>query len=236
MRARGSATAALCRPHLRCGRQGTRLRVTPRCGLKVKVCGITNLEDALSGFFSGADALGFVFYKKSPRYIYPNKAANISRILPKKIKRVGVFVDEKASTVKKIARLCGLDMLQFHGQESPEYCKKFKGYKVIKAFRINKKEDLEGISKYKTFAYLFDSFSKTKLGGTGNKFNWKILAQAVKMKPSVFLSGGLTAGNIKKAVKLLKPDWVDVSSSLELCPGKKDHKKIQKFIRIVRSI
>ncbi len=235
MRARGSATAAPCRPHLRCGWQGTRLRVTPRCGLKVKVCGITNLEDALAGFFAGADALGFVFYKKSPRYICPDKAANISGILPKKIKRVGVFVDEKVSTVKKIAKLCGLDMLQFHGQESVQYCEKFKGYKVIKAFRISGKKDIEGISKYKTFAYLFDSFSKDRFGGTGNKFNWKILQQAATIKPVVFLSGGLTAGNVGKAVALLKPDWVDVSSSLELNPGKKDYKKMRKFIQRVRS-
>jgi len=207
------------------------------CGIdmvKVKVCGITNLEDALASFFAGADALGFVFYKKSPRYIRPDKAANISGILPKKIKRVGVFVDEKVSTVKKIAKLCGLDMLQFHGQESPEYCKKFKGYKVIKAFRINKQKDLEGIFKYKTFAYLFDSFSNTQAGGTGNKFNWKILAQTARIRPIMFLSGGLAAGNIKKAVKLLKPDWVDASSSLESRPGKKDHKKIQKFIQTVK--
>ena len=204
--------------------------------VKVKICGITNLEDALASFFSGAAALGFVFYKKSPRFIQPEKAARILRILPKKIKRVGVFVDEKASTVKKIAKLCGLDMLQFHGKESPQYCKQFNGYKVIKAFRISKPQDLEGASKYKTFAYLFDSFSKARLGGTGNKFNWKILAQAARIKPIVFLSGGLTAGNIKQAVKLVKPDWVDVSSSLELKPGKKNHKKIQKFIQKVKSI
>ncbi len=222
--------------------------------VKIKICGITNLEDALLSYFAGAHALGFVFYKKSPRYIRPIKAANIARILPKKVKLVGVFVDEKVSTVKKIAKLCDLDMLQFHGQETPEYCRKFKGYKVIKAFRISKKEDLEGIAKYKTFAYLFDSFSKTKFGGTGNKFNWKILAQSVRIepvkishgeilerpiagrssiKPVVFLSGGLTCSNVRKAIKLLKPGWVDVSSSLESKPGKKDHKKIQKFIKSI---
>ncbi len=199
--------------------------------VKVKICGITNLEDALAALFSGASAIGFVFYDKSPRYILPRQAKNISRILPKKIKRVGVFVNEDAAKVKKIARLCNLDMLQFHGQESPDYCRKFKGYKVIKAFRINNKEDLESISRYKTFAYLFDSFSRTKLGGTGKKFNWKILAQTAKMEPVVFLSGGLAAGNLKKAIKLLKPDWVDVSSSLESKPGKKDHKKIQEFMK-----
>ncbi|MDD5108008.1 MAG: phosphoribosylanthranilate isomerase [Candidatus Omnitrophica bacterium] len=199
--------------------------------VRVKICGITNLEDALFSYFSGAHALGFVFYKKSPRYISLQKAKNIARILPKKIKLVGVFVDEKVSTVKRIAKLCDLDMLQFHGKESPEYCQKFKSYKVIKAFRINKKEDLDNISKYKTFAYLFDSFSKDAFGGTGNKFNWKILEQTAKMKPVVFLSGGLTSSNVYHAIKLLKPDWVDVSSSLESKPGKKDHKKITKFIQ-----
>ncbi|MDO8489206.1 MAG: phosphoribosylanthranilate isomerase [Candidatus Omnitrophota bacterium] len=202
--------------------------------VKVKICGITNLEDALACLFAGAQAIGFVFYKKSPRYISPIQARNISRILPKKINRVGVFVNEKVPTVKKIAKLCHLDMLQFHGKESLEYCKKFKGYKVIKAFRINKKEDLDNISKYKTFAYLFDSFSRGVLGGTGSKFNWKILEQAAKMKPVVFLSGGLTSGNVCSAIKLLKPDWVDVSSSLESKPGKKDHKKITKFIQSIK--
>lgn len=202
--------------------------------MKVKICGITNLEDALAALFCKADAIGFVFYDKSPRCISPQKAANISRILPKKIMRVGVFVNEDVAKVKKIAKFCGLDMLQFHGQESPDYCKKFKGYKVIKVFKINHKEDLEGISKYKTFAYLFDSFSRTKLGGTGKKFNWKILSLAVKMKPIVFLSGGLTCGNVKKAIKLLKPDWVDASSSLESRPGKKDHRKIKQFVQSVK--
>jgi len=203
--------------------------------VKVKICGITNLEDALVSFFSGAAAIGFVFYKKSPRYIRPEKAANIVRILPKSIKRVGVFVDEEVSTVKKIAKLCGLDMLQFHGHETVQYCKKFKDYQVIKTFRISSPENLVGMNRYKTFAYLFDSFSKSKFGGTGKRFNWKILASAVCRKPKVFISGGLTSSNVMKAVKLLKPDWVDVSSSLELKPGKKNHKEIQKFIHAART-
>ena len=203
-------------------------------GPKVKICGITNLEDALAGFFSGADALGFVFYKRSPRYIDPLKARDISGILPKKIKRVGVFVNADIPSVKRIAKLCALDMLQFQGQESSAYCQKFKGYKVIKAFRIAAPGDLDKVSEYKTFAYLFDNFSKSQPGGTGKKFNWKILAQAVKMKPIVFVSGGLTAGNVRQAIKLLKPDWVDVSSSLESKPGKKDHQKIKRFIRAIK--
>jgi phosphoribosylanthranilate isomerase len=202
--------------------------------VKVKVCGITNLEDALAAFFYGADALGFVFYKKSPRYINWRQAKNISGILPKKIKRVGVFVNEKILTVKQIAKACRLDMLQFHGDESPAYCRKFKKYKVIKAFRIGKPQDLDKISGYKTFAYLFDNFSKRQAGGTGKKFNWKILAQSDRIKPIVFLSGGLTARNAGLAVKLLKPGWVDVSSSLECSPGKKDHQKIRRFIQALK--
>ena len=201
--------------------------------MKVKICGITNLEDALASLFYGADAIGFVFYKKSPRYITPAKARSISRILPKGISRVGVFVNEEENVVKKIAKLCGLDMLQFHGEESPEYCRKFKGYKIIKAFRIGRKMNLDDLSGYKTFAYLFDTYSKTKSGGTGKKFNWNLVKQIVKIKKPVFLSGGLTCRNAPRAIKLLKPDWVDVSSSLESKPGKKDHKKIQKFIQSI---
>jgi len=199
--------------------------------VKVKICGITNLEDGLACFFAGAQALGFVFYKKSPRYISPARARNISRILPKNIARVGVFVNERTQTVKRIAKTCGLDILQFHGQETPEYCRKFKGYKVIKAFRVNDKVDFQEISKYKTYGYLFDSFSKSKPGGTGSKCNWKILAQAGRIKPIVFLSGGLNSSNLTEAIKLLKPAWVDVSTGLELKPGKKDHNKVFRFIK-----
>ncbi len=202
--------------------------------VRVKICGITNLEDALASLFFGADAVGFVFYKKSPRYISPAKAARILRILPDKIIRVGVFVNEKEKVVKKIAQLCGLNMLQFHGEESPAYCRRFKGYKVIKAFRVAKSIDLDALSRYKTFAYLFDTYSKHSSGGTGKKFNWNLLKQAVKIKKPVFLSGGLTCSNVQRGVKLLKPGWVDASSALELKPGKKDHKKIRKFIQAVK--
>ena len=204
--------------------------------VKVKICGITNLEDALASLFNQADAVGFVFYKKSPRYISPVIARNISRILPKKIIRVGVFANEKEKVVKKIAEMCGLNMLQFHGLESPLYCQRFKGYKIIKVFRVDKKIDLDEVKRYKTFAYLFDTYKKDEIGGTGKKFNWNLLKQVVKIKQPVFLSGGLAASNVNEAIKLLNPDWVDASSSLELCPGKKDHKKIQKFINAAKSI
>jgi phosphoribosylanthranilate isomerase len=202
--------------------------------VKVKICGITNLEDALASLFSGADALGFVFYKKSPRYISPLKARNISRILPKNICRVGVFVDEKVKTVRNIARLCGLNMLQFHGKESAGYCRKFKGYKIIKAFAVKGKPDLAKLSEYKGCALLFDAYLKDCPGGTGKKFNWNLLRNIDKIGEAVFLSGGLTAANVSRAIKLLKPEWVDVSSAVEFEPGKKDHKKIKQFIQACR--
>jgi phosphoribosylanthranilate isomerase len=202
--------------------------------VKVKICGITNLEDALAALFSGADAIGFVFYKKSPRYITFKKAANISRILPKKILKVGVFVNSKEKDIKKIAGLCALNMLQFHGEESPEFCARFKKHKVIKAFKVNKNLNFSQVREYKTFAYLFDAFSKYKSGGTGRKFDWNLLKKADRIKRPVFLSGGLNILNVKYALKALKPDWVDVSSALESSPGKKDHRKISDFIRKVK--
>lgn len=204
--------------------------------VKVKICGITNLEDALAALFCGADAVGFVFYKKSPRYIDPLKAANISRILPKGFLRAGVFVDEDRSAVKKTARLCALDMLQFHGRESADYCRYFKGYKVVKAFPVAPGLDLKGLSAYRGCGFLFDTCSKGAFGGTGKKFNWHLLGNPDKIRGTVFISGGLTCANVSKAVKVLKPDWVDASSCLESSPGKKDHKKIERFIRAARRL
>jgi phosphoribosylanthranilate isomerase len=203
--------------------------------VKVKICGITNLEDAKASIDAGCDALGFVFYKKSPRYIDWKKARDIISALPKSTIKVGIFVDSRQQAIKRIAKLCELDILQFHGKESPEFCGKFRGYKIIKAFRIQDKIDLERILKYKTFAYLFDTYVKNKAGGTGKKFNWKLLTTLSYIKRPVFLSGGLSARNVKEAVKVLNPPWVDVSSSVETAPGKKDHKKVKRFIKIAKN-
>lgn len=202
--------------------------------VKVKICGITNLEDALASIIAGCSAIGFVFYKKSPRYITPEKTRNLCRIIPKHILKVGVFVNAKEKTIKHIARICKLDMLQFHGDESPEFCSKFKRYKIIKAFRIKNKIDLQNMLRYKTYAYLFDTFTKLKFGGTGKKFNWKLIKEIRKdIKRPLFLSGGLNKNNAKEAIKILRPDWIDVSSSLEISPGKKNKKKIKDFILIM---
>ena len=202
--------------------------------VRVKICGITNLEDAIAAVIAGCDALGFVFYKKSPRYITPEKAKKIILLIPEDIRKVGVFVQAPEKNIKEISRKCKLDLLQFHGDESPEFCSKFKGYKIIKAFRVKDKLELEMVSGYKTSAYLFDAFTKKKFGGTGKAFDWRLLIETKKLKRPVFLSGGLNTQNVKEAIKIVRPQWVDVSSSVEIRPGKKDYKKVKEFIEIVK--
>ena len=202
--------------------------------VKVKICGITNLEDALASVKAGCDAIGFVFYKKSPRYIAPAKVKDIVNQLPKQVIKVGVFANSKEKTIKDIAKSCSLDILQFHGNESPQFVRRFKGLKIIKAFRVKDRADLKKILKYKTFAYLFDTFVKSKVGGTGKRFDWKLVRHIDNIKRPVFLSGGLTAENVKNALEVVKPHWVDVSSSVEASLGKKDHKKVKEFVRIVK--
>lgn len=202
--------------------------------MRVKICGITNSEDALVSIKNGADALGFVFYRKSPRYISPKKAREIVRLLPKPIIKIGVFVDSRQKTIKQIAKFCSLNMLQFHGAQTPEFCSRFTGYKVIKAFRVKDRINLKKVLRYKVFAYLFDTYIKSKPGGTGTKFNWELLRQTGNFKRPVFLSGGLNQNNCREAIRIVRPAWVDVSSSLEKKPGRKDHEKIKSFIQQVR--
>ena len=204
--------------------------------VKVKICGITNLEDALKSADAGCDALGFVFYKKSPRYITPEKASKIIRHLPPHIIKIGVFVDAQEKTIRRIANLCHLDMLQFHGRESPAFCARFSDHKIIKAFRVKKKIEVKDILKYKTLAYLFDTFVKSKRGGTGKKFNWKLVADIDGIGSLVFLSGGLTVKNIKEAIGVVRPHWVDVSSSVEVSRGKKDGKRVKDFVKAAKEI
>jgi len=199
---------------------------------KVKICGITNSEDAKASVDAGCDALGFVFYKKSPRYIAPVKARGIIRQLGRRVIKIGVFFNAREKTIRRAVKLCGLDMLQFHGRESPEFCARFDGCKIIKVFRIKGSAAPENLSRYKTSAYLFDTFVKSKAGGTGRKFDWKLLSRINnKISCPVFLSGGLNEKNVREAVRSARPDWVDASSSLEIKPGKKDPKKVREFIK-----
>jgi phosphoribosylanthranilate isomerase len=202
--------------------------------VKVKICGITNLEDALNSIDAGCDALGFVFYRKSPRYLTLSKARRLINNLPQQIIKIGVFVDAREKTVRRIAKLCKLNMLQFQGTESPGFCDRFKGYKIIKAFRIKNRLDLIDVLKYKTFASLFDTFTESRVGGTGRRFNWGLVRCRTSIKRFIFLSGGLTAHNVKEAIRTVHPQWVDVSSSVEIRPGKKDYNKLKEFIEAIR--
>jgi phosphoribosylanthranilate isomerase len=201
--------------------------------VKVKICGITNIEDATSAVACGADALGFVFYSKSPRYVKPEAAAVIIRALPRKVKKVGVFVDASPLTVRRIAKACRLDMVQLHGNESLKDCRRCAPYRVIKAFRVRKGFDVRKCETYKTDAYLFDTYSQKIIGGTGTAFDWSILSKK-RFTRKIFLSGGLNSRNVSRAMRAAQPDWVDASSSLESYPGKKDSRKMAAFIRAAK--
>ncbi len=198
--------------------------------VKIKICGITNVADALTAVESGADALGFVFYQPSPRNVSAKAAADIVRQLPPFVARVGVFVDATEKAVLESVSLCGLDALQFHGDETPEYCRKFSPLKVYKAFRVQGLESLQSLPLYKTDAWLLDSFVPDKPGGTGAKFNWDLAIEAGKLGRPIILAGGLTPENVAEAVRKVRPYAVDVSGGVESSPGKKDHAKVRRFV------
>ncbi len=203
--------------------------------VKVKFCGITSIEDAEQAVEAGADAIGLMFYAGSPRHVSLQAAQAIERRLPPFILRVGVFVDAPAEDVFSAMHLCGLSMLQFHGEETPEYCRQF-GMMTMKAFRVRNEDSLKEISKYDTDAYLLDSFVADKAGGTGKTFNWKLAASAVELGKPIFLAGGLTQENVAEAVRTVRPFGVDVSSGVESAPGKKDPAKMRAFMAAVRSV
>lgn len=204
--------------------------------LKVKICGITNIDDAIAAAEYGADALGFIFVKASPRYIGSQGAADIIRELPPFIKTVGVFVNEAVETVGKIVAVSGIDLIQLHGDERPEVCMQLKR-RAIKAVRVKSLESLESVINYKDVisALLLDTYSNEFHGGTGQVFNWDIAVEA-KQYCRVILSGGLTPDNIADAVRYVRPYAVDVSSGVELSKGKKDHDRLKLFIDRARSV
>ena len=194
--------------------------------VKVKICGITNLEDAQLAVELGADALGFNFYKKSPRYIEPSRAKLIIEELPPLVSTVGIFADEfSPERISSIAHAVGLDAVQLHGSESPEYVKKVDELRVIKAFRVDGNFDLALLSLYSAGAYLLDSYDPENAGGTGRVFDWEI-AIAAKAYGRIILAGGLKAENIVDAIGRVRPYAVDICSGVESVPGKKDHLKM----------
>jgi phosphoribosylanthranilate isomerase len=201
---------------------------------KIKICGITNQEDALMAVEAGADALGFVFFQGSPRYISPKQAADIIRSLPPFVHAVGLFVNEKPETVNAIADQCGLDLVQLHGDETPGYCDAIKR-RIIKAFRVKDASSLDEMMNYRVAASLLDAWSPAARGGTGTTFNWEIAAKAAALN-TIILAGGLTPENVAEAIAMVNPYAVDVSSGVESSPGKKDAGLVTSFIRATRSL
>lgn len=202
--------------------------------VKVKICGITNWGDAQAAVEAGADALGFIFFEKSPRHVSTSVAADIIRRLPPFIARVGVFVDMPRDGILNIIAECGLDTVQLHGGESPEFSAGI-AQKTIKAFRIENEKSLEPLHRYKTSAWLLDSYVAGQLGGTGAVFQWDLAVRAVSLGRPVILAGGLTPVNIADAVKQVRPYGVDVSSGVETAPGRKDHDKVRAFLAAAKT-
>lgn len=204
--------------------------------VKVKICGITNLEDALVAAEYGADALGFIFYEKSPRYISTANAMKIIKELPPFVTKVGVFVDDPVEKVKQMKVFTGIDAVQLHGNETPNICHSM-GNRVIKAFRVSGQWSAVSnrMKRYQVSAYLLDTHREGVPGGTGKTFDWKLAVEA-KKHGRIILAGGLTPDNVSEAVKKVRPYAVDVASGVEERPGKKDLKKVKEFIERAKCI
>ncbi|MDZ7262220.1 MAG: phosphoribosylanthranilate isomerase [candidate division KSB1 bacterium] len=202
--------------------------------LKIKICGITNLTDALLSIELGADALGFIFYPPSPRYIDPVKAEMITRQLPPLVTTVGVFVNPALAEITEVAQRTGIMTVQLHGSEEPEFCQKIH-LPVIKAFRVSHDFQLDELEKFKVQGYLLDSFSKQALGGTGQRFDWEI-ARAAQKNRNIILAGGINPDNIIQAIEMVHPYGIDVCSGVESIPGKKDKRKLRSLFKKVNRI
>jgi len=206
--------------------------------VKVKMCGITNAEDALAAVAAGADALGFIFYEKSPRYVVPAVAAAIIAELPPLVTPVGVFVNEGLATVRSIMDTCGLALAQLHGDENASYCREL-SRPTMKGLRLKDRSSLLALAEYRgrgaVRGFVLDAFSEKAYGGTGQTTDWGLAADVANTTP-ILLAGGLTPDNVAKAIRTVHPYAVDVSSGVESAPGKKDHAKISAFIDAVRVV
>jgi phosphoribosylanthranilate isomerase len=202
--------------------------------VRVKICGITNVEDALHAVQAGADALGFVFHEASPRYVFPEQAALIIKALPPFVQAVGLFVNAEVDFVNAVAGQCRLDLVQLHGDEPPEYCDRI-ARRVIKAFRVKNISSLDPVRNYRVAGILLDAYSPKTYGGTGLTFNWE-MAQSAKTYGPVILAGGLAPDNVRQAVERVNPYGVDVSGGVEAAPGRKDPEKVKEFIRRAKGI
>lgn len=208
--------------------------------VRVKICGITRFEDALKAANLGAWALGFIFYKKSPRFIGPAKAKKIIEALPPFVTPVGVFVNNNLGAMRDIISHCGLRAVQLHGDEDHHFCHRLRRYqvKIIKTFRVGPDFNPSVTAPYKVDAFLFDTAGDGEYGGTGKTFDWTVLKEIKSQNIPIILSGGLNSQNVIEPVNGLKPYAVDVNSGVEEIgnPGKKDPKKVKEFIDIVHYV
>ncbi|MDF0667529.1 MAG: phosphoribosylanthranilate isomerase [Nitrospira sp.] len=206
--------------------------------MKIKICGITNGEDANVAIRAGADALGFVMYGKSPRFVEPAAARAIVASLPPFVLPVGVFVNEEAERVRALMDECGFALAQLHGDESALYCQNL-GRPVLKAFRLKDSGTLLALAEFQGRAnvrgVVIDAFSDQAYGGTGQTVDWTLAQEAARSIP-VILAGGLTPQNVAGAIQMVRPYGVDVSSGVEQSPGKKDHHKLKAFIEAARLV
>ncbi|MDQ1611306.1 MAG: phosphoribosylanthranilate isomerase [Pyrinomonadaceae bacterium] len=204
--------------------------------VKVKVCGITNLADALDAVGAGADALGFNFYARSPRYVAPEDARRIVSELPTSVLCVGVFVNEdNAAIVERMAEESGVAAVQLHGDESPEYCAALAEREVIKALRVGKDFAPEEAGRYRVKSILLDAYNAHARGGTGETFDWTLARRTREVVAQLYLAGGLTPENVAGAIAAVAPYAVDVCSGVELAPGRKDAVRVRAFVEAVRA-
>lgn len=198
----------------------------------VKICGITNLADALAAVAAGADALGFNFYRPSPRYIEPKAARAIIDQLPAIVLTVGVFVDEESpERVEQIADEAGVAALQLHGDESPDFCRALKDRYVIKVLSVGRDFDPTRARDYEVQAIMLDAFDRRVRGGTGQTIDWSLARRTRELVPKLFLAGGLAPENVAAAISAVEPYAVDACSALETFPGKKDPQRLRAFIK-----
>jgi phosphoribosylanthranilate isomerase len=201
----------------------------------IKVCGITNLVDALAAVEAGADALGFNFYRRSPRYIAPDAARRIIEQLPSAVMSVGVFVNEREpEEVARISDSARLTAVQLHGDESPEYCYALRGRFVIKALSVSDEFEPARAKDYDTDAILLDAYARDARGGTGRIVDWEVARRVRELVPQLFLAGGLSPENVAEAIAAVDPYAVDACSSLESAPGRKDAERVRSFVAAAR--
>lgn len=201
--------------------------------IRVKICGLMNAKDALMAAEAGADALGFVCYEPSRRYIKPHLIKEIIRKLPPFVATVGIFANPIDTQLREAFEEWGLGIAQLQGDETPEFCDRFPG-RVVKAIRVRDKKSIEMMCYYRVRAFVLDTYRDDQLGGTGEIFDWALARHAKKFGP-VILAGGLTPKNVVQAIRAVRPIGVDVSSGVEASLGKKDPKKVAQFIQQARA-